>query len=102
MVCEGDDSSMYELIFNPGTIKEEHIAFAVSEADLENALDEGTAEAGDAFEKQMSDAACHRVMHLNVCTEADRICEQPWVLVQRGSIIACNGQAIDITESDLA
>lgn len=93
---------MYELIFNPGTDEQERIAFTVSEADLENALDYGRAEASDSIQKQMANAAYHKVMDLGVCDDVERVCEEPWVVVQRGRIIARNVQAIDITEADLA
>ena len=92
---------MYELIFNPGTDDVERISFAVSEADLDDAVDVGRVERTDPLDKQMRQCAYHMVLELRVCDDAERISSEPWVLVCRGKIIARNHLASAITDDDL-
>ena len=92
---------MYQLVLNPGADNQERIALTVSEADIDDAVDYGRAEAGDPIEKQMVDAAYHAVMEGRV-RPVDRVCDEPWVLVHRGTIVARNAAASGVSESDLA
>lgn len=92
---------MFELVFHPGTHKQERIAFTVSEADLDAALDYGRAERNTPFQEQMLAAAYHKVLELNVCNDVERIAGEPWVIARSGRIIGRNVGAIDLSEDDL-
>ena len=92
---------MYQLVLNPGDDDQQRIAFTVSEADVDDALDYGRAERGDPLDQQLADAAYHMVMTGRV-TPIDRVTDEPWVLVRDGRIAARNAAAADVTEADLA
>jgi len=92
---------MFELVMCPGSARQERIRFAVSEANLDDAIDYGRVSADDPLDRQVRDCAYHMVLELDVCRSAERITEEPWVLLRNGRIIARNALAADIDEDDL-
>jgi hypothetical protein len=77
----------FNLVLNPDTNSAESIPFSVSEADIDDAIDFGRVERGDSLEKQINDAACHKVMELRVTR---RILHEPWALERDGSRVAAS------------
>jgi hypothetical protein len=91
---------MIQLVLHPGTERQERIAVVVSERDIDDAVDYGRASAKEPMTRQARNAAYHMVMEGNVVA-VDRVCGEPWVLVQRDRIFAANAAAARITEADL-
>jgi len=90
----------FQLVFDPGTEDEARIAFTISEADIDDAIDYGRVERGEPFESQIEGAAYHMVMNQRVCAD-ERIFERGWVVLHGGAIIARNHMAASITEDEL-
>lgn len=92
---------MFELVVNAGAAGQERVRFAVSEADLDDALDYGRAERSQPLDEQVRAAAYHMVLEGSV-RPIDDFADGPWVLLRRGRIVARNHLAAGVRESDLA
>ena len=93
-------TNRFQLVFDPGSTDEEQIPFTISEDDIDDAISYGRVERDEPFEKQISGAAYHKVMQLNV-TDDVRNFESAWVVLQNKKIIARNVGAVDVAEEDL-
>ena len=93
---------MFELVFHPGTKREERIGFTVSEANLDDGISYGRVEADDPIQEQMLACAYHMVLELEVCRDVERIAGEPWVIAYRGKIIGRNVGAVDVRDEDVA
>jgi len=92
---------MLFLLFNPATDDEERIPFTVSEANIDDAIAYGHAERTKSLSQQIDATAYHMVLQLEVCTDVERICDEPWVIVRDGRIIGRNLLAAHIQNDDL-
>jgi hypothetical protein len=93
---------MYQIVVHPGTGRSRRVAFAVSEFDLDDALDYGRAQRADPLDRQMADAAYHMVIEGIVPGLGNDHLDAPWVLVRDGRIVARNHMAMGVRDSDLA
>ena len=93
---------MLYLLFHPGSDHEERIPFSVSEASIDDAIDYGRAERAMPFNEQIDATAYHMVLELHVCRDAERIGNEPWVIVRDRRIIGRNHLAMGVREDDLS
>lgn len=91
---------MFDLVLDPGTGDQQRLPFDVTPADIDDAADYGRAQRSDPPDRRRNDAAYHKVLEGLVAT-VEQVCDQPWVLVRDGRIVARNAGAADITEADL-
>jgi hypothetical protein len=92
---------MFELVFNPASPAQRRVRFSVSEADIDDAVGYGRAKRDDPLDRQLSDAAYHMVLELQVAS-IEEVTELPWVILRDGRIIGRNAGAMSVREADLA
>jgi hypothetical protein len=77
----------FSLVLDPNGKNPQRIPFTVSEGDIEDAIDFGRVKRSDPLDKQIKDAAYHKVMELAVDR---RVLDSFWLLVCNGEVIARN------------
>jgi hypothetical protein len=91
----------FYMLVHPGTPQQTRIPFSLSECDIERAIEDGMANAGDGLFTQLADTAYYMVVTRRVCQDT-RLLSAPWVVVHNGVIVGRNARAANVTIRDVS